>query len=1007
MMSPSNRNRTPRQRGFSLAEILVAMAVFTVVIMAALLVYDRSNKVFKTSVEASDMQQSTRVAFDRLVSDLRMTGFDYDRDGTPFGSLAADWTKETPFTTGMRVQPTSPNGHTYVCITGGKSGLTQPLWPEDSKATIKDGDVVWQEDGTLQYQQADEQVEYAGKAAIAIRANFNYDTATGPCKNATDPCENGREPKLQSTPFPVVTTANNEIVVYALKPVKWASGESGEDLIFYADTAIPRNANPLTDGKEKKITISGVELCDNGCNSPPYTLYRYTLDDNGDPDAGTPVADNIRSMNFRYFDTTSAAEADVLATYPKGDGQYDGSKPNEPLTAREDRATIRAIEITLTGMNSQPDSKYTDTTDTVAPHYRKLALKSLVVPRNMAKRGMKEYNTTEPGAPILKSVCAGSCNSVYLTWSAPTTGGDIDSYAVLYDRAQCADLATGGFQYSEEVGLNLEGNVGRYVEPGEEWSFAVQAINKWGAKNSNCIRVKVINTTKPAALKDLKATHPANASPYQGVPNQVVLYFPPAEANVSGTADLTCSGGGGVTQGTMPPSEKRYYEIYRAVDKVNFQPGDAGVVRVLDAGSAVQPVSNGDGLMKWVDTTAANCTTYHYRIRVVDYCARNAAWNNPAGTAQGTSDYYPELAANAIAGYADASAKPKAPSLTLKSKSCAGASNNCDLTLGWGAVTQNTSDETITVRQYVVRGYLWNGTAYNTAADWSQTVTDALEVVKHVNATEQWKFVVHALDCNESAPSNALIFPCTFAGGNVTASLISGSYSGGGTLASPYVVEGATLKVTTDSSVSEIAVDLYYVDTGAQIGATVKQTNTSSATFTLPNTDDGEEVHVLVTAKDSGGCVKNAEMWIIDQAAPACSLTDTGTKSSLISTPANKTVQFKLENVSTSALTLVDITVKFSTSGNQELSSVSFNGGTAVTVNCDTGTAKVAPATTQTIGASNAATPYPILMTFDKNTSLTTVSSVCVTYRAATGDLLSCQMHPNATTCTAAAGACQ
>src|SRR5688572_24299363 len=121
MMSAPNRNRMSRQRGFSLAEILVAMAVFTVVILAALMVYDRSNKVFKQSVEASDMQQSTRVAFDRLVADLRMTGFDYDRDGTPFGALAQTWKANTTYTKGMLVQPTNANGHTYVCVTGGTS----------------------------------------------------------------------------------------------------------------------------------------------------------------------------------------------------------------------------------------------------------------------------------------------------------------------------------------------------------------------------------------------------------------------------------------------------------------------------------------------------------------------------------------------------------------------------------------------------------------------------------------------------------------------------------------------------------------------------------------------------------------------------------------------------------------------------------------------------------------------------------------------------------------------
>src|SRR5258706_4460551 len=101
-----------RQRGFTLAEILVTTAIFAVIMIAALAVYDRSNRVFKNSTEAADLQQSVRIGFDKLVSDLRMAGFDYNRGG-------------------------SPNG-----------------------------------DG--QFPQPDEQIEYAGRSAIAFRSNSDY-----------------------------------------------------------------------------------------------------------------------------------------------------------------------------------------------------------------------------------------------------------------------------------------------------------------------------------------------------------------------------------------------------------------------------------------------------------------------------------------------------------------------------------------------------------------------------------------------------------------------------------------------------------------------------------------------------------------------------------------------------------------------------------------------------------------------------------------------------------------
>src|SRR5437588_309529 len=115
IMSTGIAIRNHRQRGFTLAEILVTTAIFAIIMIAALTVYDRSNQVFKQSTEAADLQQSTRIGFDKLVSDLRMAGFDYNRGGEPTG----------------------------------EGQVSQP----------------------------DEQIEYAGPTAVIFRANFNYNVA--------------------------------------------------------------------------------------------------------------------------------------------------------------------------------------------------------------------------------------------------------------------------------------------------------------------------------------------------------------------------------------------------------------------------------------------------------------------------------------------------------------------------------------------------------------------------------------------------------------------------------------------------------------------------------------------------------------------------------------------------------------------------------------------------------------------------------------------------------------
>ena len=68
-------------RGFSLAEMLVASAVFLMVILAAYQVFQRSNETYRNGQNQAEMVQSARVAFDQMVNDVRQAGFEFDVDG--------------------------------------------------------------------------------------------------------------------------------------------------------------------------------------------------------------------------------------------------------------------------------------------------------------------------------------------------------------------------------------------------------------------------------------------------------------------------------------------------------------------------------------------------------------------------------------------------------------------------------------------------------------------------------------------------------------------------------------------------------------------------------------------------------------------------------------------------------------------------------------------------------------------------------------------------------------
>jgi len=60
---------------------MVAIAVFAVISAIALTLYTQLQKSFKQGENAAFQQQNTRIAFDRMIADLRMAGFNYNPDG--------------------------------------------------------------------------------------------------------------------------------------------------------------------------------------------------------------------------------------------------------------------------------------------------------------------------------------------------------------------------------------------------------------------------------------------------------------------------------------------------------------------------------------------------------------------------------------------------------------------------------------------------------------------------------------------------------------------------------------------------------------------------------------------------------------------------------------------------------------------------------------------------------------------------------------------------------------
>ena len=70
-----------RVRGFTLLEVLITTALFSIVIVGVYLLYTTMQNTLTRGELKTDLQQNARIAVDRMVQDIRMAGYD------PSGSI--------------------------------------------------------------------------------------------------------------------------------------------------------------------------------------------------------------------------------------------------------------------------------------------------------------------------------------------------------------------------------------------------------------------------------------------------------------------------------------------------------------------------------------------------------------------------------------------------------------------------------------------------------------------------------------------------------------------------------------------------------------------------------------------------------------------------------------------------------------------------------------------------------------------------------------------------------
>ncbi len=305
-------------------------------------------------------------------------------------------------------------------------------------------------DGDNSPDQTDEQLEGAWKHAITIRANFNFEE-DGEDTGA------GEEPDYENSALGIdyVTTSNEEIITYALGN---ASTSDSTDLKL--DLSKPRNAT-VTAGVitgEESVQITNIALTNN--NNPPYTLYKYIYTDPDSADGGAPraipIAENIRSLEFRYYDA-AGIEIEPGTTYNSVSIPATGIGGADLIgtaNARALRANIAKIEVIITGMSEDIDMDWVndpaenpaaDVLDPYAPKNRLFTVSSVIYPPNMGKMLKPQVDVEAPDPPDVVHLHPGLYNWMVVDWayddSAKALDQGVEKYMVELYSANSTDEA--------------------------------------------------------------------------------------------------------------------------------------------------------------------------------------------------------------------------------------------------------------------------------------------------------------------------------------------------------------------------------------------------------------------------------------------------------------------------------------------------------------------------------------------------------------------------------------
>ncbi|MFW6331800.1 MAG: cadherin-like domain-containing protein [Thermodesulfobacteriota bacterium] len=199
------------------------------------------------------------------------------------GVNASTWSASTAVTEGDFYVPTEANGRFYMATNDGTTGLVEPTaWPTTTGGTITDGDVTWQDMGTIEYVSTD----------------------------------NG-EP--QDSSFTFTIPAESQEFKFIVQSTEDDLYELNEEIILTVDENLAVTEGNYTvdqNGKQAFLTIQD----DDGTNKPSVTLTLDTTGaendfSEGDPDPSGTATYTVTLSGPSGIDTEVEMTFDGTATY--------------------------------------------------------------------------------------------------------------------------------------------------------------------------------------------------------------------------------------------------------------------------------------------------------------------------------------------------------------------------------------------------------------------------------------------------------------------------------------------------------------------------------------------------------------------------------------------------------------------------------------------------------------------------------------------------------------------